>query len=56
MDLYDVYIWPIDDASHVTLIAKEVTLDESEEVYDKYINTNIYDVYIVKSETTTLTI
>ena len=56
MDLYDVYIWPIDDSSHVTLIAKAFPLDEAQEVCDKYMATNIYEAHMVRSETISLTI
>ena len=49
--LWDVYIWPIDNAGQIRLVAKEVDYDKAQEVYDRYFDTNIYDAYMVPAGT-----
>ncbi len=48
---WDVYIWPIDNANAVTLVAKDVDSDTAQEVSDRYFQTNIYDTYLVPAGT-----
>ena len=48
---WDVYIWPIDSAGQVRLVAKEVDYDKAQEIYDRYFDTNLYDVYMVPAGT-----
>lgn len=51
MDLWDVYIWPIDNTGRVSLVAKAVTHEKAQEVYDRYFDTNLYDAYMVPTGT-----
>lgn len=50
-DLWDVYIWPIDNAGDVRMVAKAVEHNEAQEVYDRYFNTNSWDAYMVPAGT-----
>ncbi len=51
VELWDVYIWPIDNAGQVRLVAKNVDGDKAQEIYDRYFDTNIYDAYMVPAGT-----
>ena len=50
-DLWDVYIWPIDNAGYVRMVAKAVEHKEAQEIYDRYFNTNSWDAYMVPAGT-----
>jgi len=46
-ELWDVYIWPIDNANNVRLVAKDVDYDTAMKHYEQWFETNIYDAYMV---------
>lgn len=50
-DTWDVYIWPINDASFVKRVASNVSFEKAMTIYDKYMNGSIYDVYMVPAGT-----
>lgn len=50
-ELWDVYVWPMDCAGNVTLVAKGVDYDTAMEHYNKWFDTNIYDAYMVPTGT-----
>lgn len=53
---WDVYIWPIDNADAVTLVAKDVDSDTAQEVSNRYFQTDIYDTYLVPTGSKLITI
>ena len=48
---WDVYIWPINDASFVKRLASNVSFEEAKAIYDKYMNGSTYDAYMVPAGT-----
>ena len=51
MDLWDVYIWPINNANSVRQVARAVTYKKAQEIYTRYFDTNMFDAYMVPAGT-----
>lgn len=50
-DLWDVYIWPINNAGQIRIVAKAVDFNKAQEFYNHYFDTNLYDAYMVPTGT-----
>lgn len=48
---WDVYVWPINDASFVKRVADHVSFEEAKTIYDKYMDGSMYDAYMVPAGT-----
>ena len=50
-NLWDVYIWPINNPSIVTCVAKGISHEKAVEMYNRYLNGTYYDPYMVPAGT-----
>lgn len=48
---WDVYIWPINDASFVKCVASNVSFEKATAIYNKYMDGSMYDAYMVPAGT-----
>ena len=50
-DLWDVYIWPINNASAVRRVGASLPYDDAVKIYNGYLEGDQYDAYMVPEGT-----